>query len=77
MREMHCYNNNGKDVVNNTVTISEAYYKQLLKYKDNYHALCNDLTSFYEIDAKGCVVGVDAYELAEHFRTLVQHIVGN
>lgn len=68
MKDMHCYDNNA-------VTITEENYKKLLKYKDSYNALIQDIAMFYDIDSKGNIIGVDAYALADHLEVLINKIV--
>ena len=65
MEDMRCYSSGNK------VTIEEEYYKKLLKYKDSYNALCSAIASYYELDSNGNVIGVDAYELADHLEVIV------
>lgn len=59
MREMNLYGDARQ------VQISEEYYRKLLKYKDNYYLVLQEIMQFFEFKNDNTVYSVDADALAD------------
>lgn len=59
MKDMNFYHSASQ------VQLTEEYYKKLLKYKDSYYMLWQELSKFFDFRNDGTVYSVDAEALAD------------